>query len=282
MRFYLLVLFVFVFVSGNGQKKQDAIEHEFIGALNIPNQQVISYKIKFREIGNGQIEGESYTDLYGEDYTKSKITGVINSRKNRISFREVKNLSSSSTFGEESFCYVNVKELKIRSSAKSQVIQGRFNGLFADGDSCAVGSIHLVGSELLEKMKIDEDSLRRIDSIVQAKLSFPNLEFLKSNDNLSLDWKSNEIVFDVWDGSKEDDDRVSIYFNNELVEENLAIKNLKQTIKLPFKKGVLKVVALNQGTKGQNTVDFLLKDSGEVTHLRSVLNEREFVLIEFK
>ena len=268
-------------------------EYEFIGALQITNQQVITYKIIFTEVEKGKIEGESFTDFFGEDFTKSKIIGTINKRKNKISFTEVGNISSTSTKDTATFCYISVEDLKIKSIAKNRVLQGEFNGVLANGDSCASGTLNLVGSEVLERLNLNNDSLRKIDSILKSPkpLDKPvevkvrplteNILQLKNDDKISIKWKSDKIVINVWDGSKEDNDMISIYFNDTLIEEDLIIMNEKKSIEIPNNTGVLKIIAVNTGDKGQNTVNILLKDNDELKHMMSVLNAGEEVLIKF-
>ena len=266
-------------------------EYEFVGALQIPNQQVITYKIIFTEVEKGKIEGESFTDFFGVDFTKSKIIGTINKRKNKISFTEVGNISSTSTKDTATFCYISVEDLKIKSIAKNRVLHGDFNGFLANGDSCASGTLNLVGSEVLEKFNINNDSLKKIDSILKSQkpLDKPvevgslteNILQLKNDDKISIKWNSDKIVINVWDGSKEDNDMISIYFNDTLIEEDLVIMNDKKLIEIPNNTGVLKIIAVNTGDKGQNTVNILLKDNDELKHMMSVLNAGEEVLIKF-
>lgn len=259
------------------------VTYDFIGALHTSNQEIISYKINFKETGNGKIEGESITDFYGENYTKSKITGSFNSKKNLLSFSEVGNITTKSSEDEELFCYVRIKDLKIRTVKKKRIVQGKFSGLFQNGDSCATGSIYLVSSDLLEDLSIDEDSLRKLDSLVKIATSAKDIKLLKNNDKHLVHWSSDFIVLDVWDGSMEDNDIINIYFNDQIVEENLIIKNRVKTIKIPFKegKGIIKVVAQNEGDKGTNSVYFLLRDGNKLNPVRCSLLTGEEVLIEF-
>jgi hypothetical protein len=268
-------------------------EYEFIGALRIPNQDIITYKIIFTEVEKGVIEGESFTDFFGKDFTKSKITGTINKRKNKISFTEVGNISSTSIKDTATFCYISAEDLKIKSIAKNRVLQGEFQGYLGNGDSCATGTMHLAGSEVLAKFNLNNDSLRKIDSIVKAQrlvdkpveveavTPVEEILQLKNDDKVSLKWKSEKIMIDVWDGSKEDNDMISVYFNDSLIAKNLIIMNDKKSIEIPNNTGVLKIVAVNTGDKGQNTVNILLKDNGKPKHMMSVLNTGEEVLIKF-
>ena len=96
--------------------------------------------------------------------------------------------------------------------------------------------------------------------------------------------RDNKISLEVWDGYFQDDDRISIYLNNELIEENLVLRNDKQVIALPQDKSkyLLKIVALNEGSSGINTVNFRLKNSSEVKEFVSMLRKGESFSIDFK
>jgi len=224
---------------------------------------------------------------------KIRVIAFKYKRKNKISFTEVGNISSTSTKDTATFCYISVEDLKIKSIAKNRVLQGEFNGVLANGDSCASGTLNLVGSEVLERLNLNNDSLRKIDSILKSPkpLDKPvevkvrhlteNILQLKNDDKISIKWKSDKIVINVWDGSKEDNDMISIYFNDTLIEEDLIIMNEKKSIEIPNNTGVLKIIAINTGDKGQNTVNILLKDNDELKHMMSVLNAGEEVLIKF-
>ena len=262
---------------------QDKNKYEFVGALHTSTQDIISYKIKFNEIGDGKIEGVSQTDFYGKNNTSTKITGTLNLKKNTLSFHEVNNISSHSNEDENIFCYVHVKDLKIRSVKGKRIIQGEFKGLYKSGENCASGSIYLAGTELLEALNISNDSLRKLDSMVQAQSSMKNMKYLKRNDKLQVSWQGDKIIFDVWDGSKEDNDSINIYFNDRLIESNLLIKNNKKTIEIPFEEGggVLKVLALNEGDAGTNSVNFAFKNGNNLTPIMSNLKKGEQVFIEF-
>jgi len=257
--------------------------YEFIGALRTSNDEIISYKINFQEIENGKIEGESITDFYGENKTKSKITGVINFKEKKLSFREVENIKTISKESQTIFCYVYVKDLKIRTFKQKRIIQGEFNGSFKSGEHCASGSIYLAETKLLVDLNISNDSIRKLDSLMKVAVAMKEVKFLQNNDKVNFTSHENNIVFDVFDGSKEDGDMINIYYNDKLIEENLIIKNEKKKIIIPFneKKGIVKVVALNEGKNGSNTANFIVFHSKKSTPIMSNLKKNELVILEF-
>lgn len=283
----IILVCLFYYISAFSQKTKT---HEYVGALTTSNKEIITYKINFEE-ENGKIDGISVTDFYGKDMTKAKIVGTI--KNNKISFVEVKNISTKSSESESTFCFIQVKNIEIKTIKNKEIIIGDFIGKYSSGVNCVKGTIYLVSTNVLEDIKTyintqnkNNDTIKKIDSLLN--LIKPNTSELKiltnKNNKLNINWMGeNEIVFDVWDGYIEDGDVVSIYFDGELIKKNLLIKNKKLTIKIPFKgnKGTLRILAINEGSEPLNTVNFMLKNGTNLNPLISKLNKGEEVTIEF-
>ena len=71
------VLFLFSFLLFNTSIAQVVKDYEFIGTLQLSNKTLITYKLSFKELSDGIIEGSSLTDIYGEDRTKSNIKALL-------------------------------------------------------------------------------------------------------------------------------------------------------------------------------------------------------------
>lgn len=260
---------------------QNTLKNEFVGVIKTSDEDIISYKINFTELENGKIEGFSYTDFYGKNYTKSKIVGTL--KESKLSFKEIGNVSSKSKEDIETFCFIHVENLKIKTINEKRIIQGKFKGLYSSGKSCTNGTIYLAGAELLEELNLNTDSLKKIDSLFRFKKAENDIKLIKANDRVNMHWVSDRIILHVWDSYTEDNDIVNIYFNDILIEENLVIKNNKKVIEIPFTEtnGIIKIVAINEGYTGTNTVNFILKDKIKSTSVMSSLKTGEEVFIEF-
>lgn len=284
-----LIFFVLLSLFWNGNA-QDTNKQEFIGALTTTSNTIISYKLYLTVRGDGNIEGISVTDFYGSDITESKIEGHISNKK--ISFVEKENISTKSTEDETSFCYVSANDLKIRTVQDKQIIQGEFVGNYSSGKECARGVIYMVSSNVLEEVRSIVDSLSfgadtliKLHSLLNAAESHENdVRKYTSNDALETEWQSNEIVFNVWDGYSEDNDMISIYANNRLIEKNLIIKNEKKTIRFAFEgeRMIVRIVAISEGSSPRNTVNFILQDGETQNPFILSLNKGEEFSIEFK
>jgi len=265
-------------------KSQKSEKQEFIGVIQTSNNEIITYKISFNDIGNGEIKGESVTDFYGKNSTKSIISGTISETESQISFKELNNISSKSSAVHNEFCFIEVKNIKIKEIKNKKIIQGKFKGLFPTGKVCAEGTIYLVSTEILKELNIDNDSLIKIDSLLKISQLANELKLLKKNDKLKLKWNDNKILLEVWDSYTEDNDVITIYFNDKVFIENLEIKNKKKLIEIPFKEkiGTIKIVAVNEGNSGSNTVNIILKNGKKTIPVMSSLKKNEEIYFELE
>ena len=110
---FFLIIYLLSFLSINSQEPKN-FDYELLGAIVLEESQIISYKIQFNLEKNNFIEGYSYTDIGGENETKSYIRGYYNNKNKKIQFKESDILYTKSKFLPEEFCFVSFK--------------GKFNG----------------------------------------------------------------------------------------------------------------------------------------------------------
>jgi len=290
IRFIISFLSIIISYTIYCQTNNDSKKYELIGALQTNDHQIISYKIVFYEKENGQIEGESITDFYGENNTRSKITGKIDKTKKTISFKEVNNISTISKADQNTFCYVHVENITITLIKDKIIIQGEFVGKFKDGKSCVNGTIYLVSASVLELLN-DDKLAKKKSKIDTTNLDLSNIQQLldnnkelRSNDVLTLNWNSKKLTLIVWDSFKEDKDIVSIYLNDKLFKENLEIKEARQTFEIPLSErvSVIKIVALSEGISPPNTMNAILRDGKLNYPVITQLKKGQSVKIELK
>ena len=86
----------------------------------------------------------------------------------------------------------------------------------------------------------------------------------------------------IWDGSNEDNDIITIFYDNQPILENFVIKNKKTLIELPFSEvesAKLKFSAISTGSEGKNTVNIIFIDDNVITPFVSVLDKNESIVI---
>jgi hypothetical protein len=228
---------------------------------------------------DNSITGESITDIYGKDKTKSIITGNYNAQKNTLSFKEIQNSTTKSKALKEEFCFIESQDLQLKKIGDKKILTGKFNGRLPNGRLCAKGKIFLTSKENSIIEPINKSSL---DSILNAKLTFKTLV---ANNSISIPWKSKTLNFYVWDGSNEDNDVISIYYNNTLIRENIILKNKKERITIPItsnSESKLKIQAVSLGKEGKNTVNLLFVDNETIYPFISILIQEESVIFDLK
>ena len=272
------LIFLFIFYPFINFAQQEN-KNSYVGYITTENKQTITYQLVFEIQIDNSITGESITDIYGKDKTKSIITGNYNAQKNTLSFKEIQNSTTKSKALKEEFCFIESQDLQLKKIGDKEILTGKFNGRLPNGRLCAKGKIFLTSKENSIIEPINKSSL---DSILNAKLTFKTLV---ANNSISIPWKSKTLNFYVWDGSNEDNDVISIYYNNTLIRENIILKNKKERITIPItsnSESKLKIQAVSLGKEGKNTVNLLFVDNETIYPFISILIQGESVIFDLK
>ncbi len=284
MKQYLIL--IFSFLIQNCIISQEVKDQEFIGTLQLSDKTLITFKLKFKELAGGAIQGTSLSDIYGTDRTLSRIEGSISADKKTISFKEVGNVSTKSQADLSTFCFIEVKNAKIKSAKDKSIIQGAFTGKFNSGKKCAEGYVYLMSTDYVNKLADDiltSKNIKNPDSLAMVKRKVSELKnranntIIKSNEILNLTWTSQEIIIDVWDDQTEDSDEISIHINGEKVLDKFIITNQKKTIIVPIKTKVSTVTltALSEGNSPPCTASIILRDGKQETPITAILKKGE-------
>jgi len=271
---------------------QENDSYEFIGTLQTSDGAIMTYKLNFKELEGGIIEGYSLTDFKGEQRTKSKIKGTLNSKDKIISFKELANISTRSNAKPNEFCYVNVKNAIIKIGKEKSIIQGKFKGVFENDSSCVNGYLYLLSTDFLFK-QLDKaymylDTTKMADSVKRAALNKQTTiknsidqNYLNTDGVLKIKWDSEEIILELWDAEKVDQDRITIYINNKKIADNFLIQHEKKYFVIPFNenKCIIKIVANNEGESPPNTAHIILKDGNAYTPIVTNLRKEETAII---
>ena len=272
---YSILIFISLFSFLNQfSQESEKFDYELLGALVLDSKQLISYKIVFNSNDNGFIEGYSYTDLSGENETKSYIRGYYNPKNKNIQFKESDILYTKSKFLPDEFCFVSFKG-RFKGQSKKKLLEGDFIGIYDDRDTCATGKIKLVSTKFVEKkikklykQVLQIDKIKKVDSIVKAEINPENYlkKFsetkIKSGEKVSVFVYTSKMKMEIWDYGKEDGDIITILNNDIPILENYSVKNNKKTIivNLNDKKNLIKIITVDSGTLKTNTTKLKLYD----------------------
>ncbi len=284
--FFILSLIFFINIANC----QENILFEYLGTLELPGRHIIPIKLSFKKNADGTIEGTTVTDMFGEDNTKSRIIGRFNAEKKTISFHETENLSTKSKEPASSFCYIYVEKAKIKTVSGKSIIHGRFTGKYASGQNCTNGNIYLIGADFIEQLAnkvLTPENIKNNDSLEKARKAYTSLKqqteytVLKNKETMKINWESEEIILEVWDGASDDNDEVSIFINDTEVLEKYGISQKKKILVYPFKNKTcsIRIVAINEGNSPPNTVFINVRDGNKNTPLLSKLKKDESAYI---
>lgn len=259
------LLFFFTFLIPVYVYCQNGNNYEFIGMLKLSDSGIIPYKLTFKKYLETKIEGFSITDFYGSNKTKSKIEGSFSKKQNNITFTEIENISTISNANPKDFCYIHVKNASIKRKNGKTIMEGAFYGKFNNDSNCAKGTIYLVGTDVLDKIKKHDTVLNKKNAV--NLLNKTNQTFLTSDNQLNINWQSQQLSIELWDAATFDNDVITLTVDEKPILENYIIEHEKKIITLPFATDLctIKIYAVSEGKNPPNTVNLILKDN-DVTH----------------
>lgn len=278
------VFYLFIFSSSI----VTAQKFEFVGFIKSPDLGIVPYKISFNVLKNDSLYGTSTYDFNGANRTRSKISGVFDQKRKIITFKELENVTTKATVSSNDFCYIQSDKIKLSKSKDNLILSGTFTSSYPNKNICITGGLYLISASILDLISEnlntkDNDSLK-IDTDIAKKLisDFKKEEtLLIGGESLTLTIKSDSVLIEFWDNYKEDNDRISILYRNEVVLSDIAIKNRKKRIVLDTKNsgGELFIKALNEGELPLNTIDFLIIENESTTSVSTRLKTGEGVRI---
>ncbi|MCF8253019.1 MAG: hypothetical protein K9I36_03620 [Bacteroidia bacterium] len=288
MKFQIYLVFFIILNFQHAYCQED--KNEFSGTLQLNTKEIITFKLQYKVLPTGEIEGTSLTDIFGSDRTLCKIKGKINKETNKISFEEIGNISTKSNAELGDFCFIKVENASIKIEKGKKILKGNFTGYFQNGQKCTSGFLYLISKDYIDQLAqkyLNKDQQKNIDSLlnqqqqntdVQAKIGST---YLKNNQVMRLNWTSSEIIIEVSDGSRADGDEIAIYVNGKKILDSFVITNEKKTIVVPFteSKGSIRIQALNEGTLKSCTTNLTLIDADKNTNVVANMDKGANVII---
>ena len=274
---FILLLSLILSVTISAQE-----DYEYIGAIKLNDTSYISYKISFDE-SEGLLRGYSVTDIGGSHETMSHLSGYYDAEKDEIEFYESGILYTKSYITQNDFCYVHFKG-KLKKLDNRQGIQGAFEGLYDNGESCINGTIQLINFKkaLKRARRIDKKIDRTIliskekrDKVnIVKELESASLNMLANGETLNVFTDLDEITLRLFDAGQEDGDRISLRMNDQLLLDNYTVSNTPREFKIPVEvpNTTLQLEAINSGSIGANTVkvELVLDDNTVIDALTNL------------
>lgn len=283
---------LFLLITGllNGQ----SYEHEFIGTIQLIDKSLITYKLQFDVDEEWNVKGKSITDFAGAHRTESRIKGKIDDKEDMISFHEYENISTKSDYPDSTFCFVHVKNARIKLNRNKSIIQGHFYGRYADNTICAEADLYLISEDfVLSKMRKVTDAAKVV--VKDEKLEKTEAAIEKTNENLAniilekdeefkYATSSEMIELRIFDPEYEDGDVISLYINGRTVLSKYSVKKKAKIIrvKLEGETTRIRLVANYEGKLPPNSANIELVDNDDISPLKLKLNQDSEVFITIK
>ncbi|KAA3615925.1 MAG: hypothetical protein DWP94_14845 [Flavobacterium sp.] len=263
MRFTWYLFFIFLFPFTNISAQED---YEYLGVIQLNDSSFISYKIAFNE-KDGLLNGYSVTDMGGAHETRSFISGYYEAEDDKIDFYESGIIYTKSPITQNDFCYVHF-EGQLKKLDDRQGIEGNFKGLYNNGEACIDGSINLLNfKKVLKKAKKLDRKIDRTVLVSKEKrdkinlvrdLDSLNMNIVRKNETLNIFTSNDTVELVLFDAGKEDNDRISLFVNGKVLWEDYTAMRAERRVRIPLESEAtaIKIVALNNGTIGENTIKF--------------------------
>lgn len=256
------------------------------------------------------IEGYTFTNSKG----KMLIKGYYNPLNKTITFREIGKDFSNSKEDKSAFYFIKGDGIKTKQTTENVLIRGGYKGIYPSEEIAAIGNIILLDNILIRERELTIRTIRRIKgrplssliktvedtTTIKKELKILPAEkpiikpepkpvpehtnlVLKSDEKIFVECSKQDLRLDLWDGSIFDGDSISIFLNDKALLENIILTKEIKTIKItpPADVFTIKIVAVNLGAIGANTVSFELKNKFSSKPFFSQLNKGEYFHMEF-
>ena len=235
----------------------------YLGTLLLSNNTPIGFSMELQE-ENGIVSGYSITNINTPDETKSEINGLYFKNDKSFQLQETQILSTQSEAALNTFCYINMT-LALKGKFGSKRLEGNFTGNFLDSTQCASGKIVLMERTKLEK-KIEKIKKKIEKKIEKEKIDTTQIlqtQILKGGDDFTINWGSNKLKLFIWDANKEDDDKIQLTINGNIILYDFETKTKRKKIKYKLQDGenIIEIKATNLGSSPPNTSRIELVDS---------------------
>ena len=203
-------------------------------------------------------------------------------QKNELSINEVEVIYTKTpiSFLDES-CFVNFS-IKSFVFGRTKKTKGKFKGLSSDFKKCAEGEIFLNSIEKVESrinkvVKKINKSKKIADSIKQKinplkMLDSLRMNILRKDQTLSVFSKAEKVDLIIYDGGKEDGDKITIYVNGKVLVNQYNANNTKKVISIDLidDKTSIVIKANNVGLIAPNTIVVEMDDN--YNHIKALSN----------
>lgn len=257
------------------------------GFLGVQGGYSYTYKLVFTDSA-GYLKGHAYTYLTEGKEVKAAITGFLDRANHVLSFKETNIVYNHGFESTTTICLITAA-LKLRKGLDgNEVYIGAISSADAGNVYCGEGTISIPANEEFKNlmavaetpaqpvktvappaprkpMKIVYDTVSMAPPTREVKAPPVNNEPEKitAGTEKVIDWYSDTVVVEVWDGGILDGDNISVFYNGTVVLNKYTLaKGHKRITTLISPTGIdeLTFLANHEGNQPPNTANVTLVD----------------------
>lgn len=281
-----LALFIGFFgciMSGYAQSPATVLK----GYLGVQGGEVYTYKLVFQDSA-GNISGHSYTYLHEGKEVKATIAGRINKLDKTLSFQEKEILYNNGFESGTTICLINATLRYKRGDDGREVYAGPISSSDITNVYCGQGTLSFPYAEQLSQLftekpaeatavkpatvkntkpiRIVYDTARATKALPTATKPNKEPDQITAGTQKIIDWHSDTLVVEIWDGSQVDGDKLSVVYDGKMLVSNYAIsKERKRLSYAPLGGGLSELVftAVHEGNQPPMTAHVCLWDGAK-------------------
>ena len=257
------------------------------GFLGVQGGYSYTYKLVFTD-SLGYVKGFAYTYLTDGKDVKAAITGFIDRTNHILSFKETSIIYNHGFESTTTICLITAA-LKLKKGLDgNEVYIGAISSADAGNVYCGEGTISVPANEELKTLMAAPASapspspqpaipqtprkpVRVVYDTVSVQPSRPAPKPVVTNEpekittgtEKAIEWFSDTVVVEIWDGGILDGDNISVFYNGATVLNKYTLtKDHKRVVALISPDGVdeLMFLANHEGNQPPNTANVTLVD----------------------
>ena len=287
-----LLLIVLLYTSFSfAQKKHTVLK----GYLGVAGGESYTYILDFTD-SSGYISGHSLTYLYETKEVKAAIEGQIDRDNRTLRFRETSILYNNGFESDQTICLINALLKRQKGSDGNDRYAGAITSSDAGNVYCGQGTVSFPVTAVLDEVfrSAPEPAAKPAEAAKKERPGKPitivydtgrpvrksaplvpqGPDRITEGTEKTIDWHTESVVIELWDGGQIDGDKISITLNGKpLLSDHTLERAHKRIVSLPLPEGISELVftAVNEGNQPPMTADIWLLD-GDRKHDLLVYN----------
>lgn len=273
-------------------RAQDNV-YKLTGFIGIQGGESFTYELHLKDSAANLMSGYAYTYLHKNNDVKAYITAEINRKDKTLHIQERSIIYNQGFTSKAVMCLVN-SDLKYSES--EEALSGKLTTFTAGAGAlaCAAGGLTFINKseintifngiqdkpaiattpppaviakeEPMREVKhiyINQDSINKAKRAELAARTPPKPTEITEGKDKTYEWNSSKIKMEIWDGNNEDNDRITIECNGQVILENYTLRNRRHTITIDISNNELNIInikALNEGGDPPNTANIKIWD----------------------